>query len=100
MPLGPEHRAILEKMIDDQIQDIPSILNHCRMLKLDPLLKDMVESDFVFGYIWKSVLASFTSYLSGFRLEPDGQVAGEAINVLINRLPQIRQAILSCRSGH
>ena len=104
MVLSSEDRGFLEKIIDQQIQNIPNLVGFARNEQVKKGLMITNDYDFVIGQVFSTILGSFSSYYTQkltniFSLPTPDQLQTsmqEAVNVIIRRLPEIRNAIYSC----
>ncbi|MDE1842748.1 MAG: hypothetical protein KGH95_03765 [Thaumarchaeota archaeon] len=104
MSLSPEDRGMIEKIIDAEIEKVPNYIQFAR----DPNVKSgmMLTSDydFVMGQTFSSIISTFSSYYINkiqktMTLPDQEQLQGqiqEAVNVIIKRISEIRNAIFNC----
>lgn len=104
MGLSVDDRGMLEKIIDAQIKQIPKYVEFARDEHVKKGLMLNSDYDFVMGQAYNGIVSSFSSYyfnkittmLTILNVEEFKNQMQEIVNVIINRMPEIRKAIFDC----
>ena len=94
MVLSLEERGMLEKIIDEIIATIKTY----KEMFVDPRVKQTFHieklEDFLFGMMYGEINCTFSSYFTTIKhRKPDQSELHEVSQVILKRLPEIRNAI-------
>ncbi len=94
MALSVEDRGMVEKIIDEGIRQIPSLMQLFRNEELLRLYQIKTVEDFIFGITYGQIQLSFGNH---FRLthnqDPDHEQMQEFASAFNNRIKEIKEAI-------
>jgi hypothetical protein len=92
MPLSTEYRGMLDKQIDDTIENTHKVVKQFRLLKNMFHFKE--ENDAAFGFILGVITGTFDQWLLDHSKEVTEDTNTEIQKVIFNRSAEIRNAII------
>jgi hypothetical protein len=91
MPLSAEDRGVLEKQIDDTIENANKVVDQFRLLKSKFHFKE--ENDAAFGFILGVITGTFNQWLLDQSKEVSEDTLIEIQKVIFHRSAEIRNKI-------
>ena len=96
MVLSANLRGVLVQIVDDNVRNVPALIEMWRNEAVRQQYQIANAEDFVYGYLLSSIHNQFTLVIQGVeRRLPSDQEILESKDIVSRRIPEIRNAIFS-----
>ena len=97
MVLDEQDRGYLEKLIDSEIKSVPETMEIARAPRYQKEWQIQSDADLVLGWTVGVVLKAFSIYYTNRHQEATStEDLGQAVDIMIKRVREIKEAIFKC----